>query len=270
MPGRGVPNTREQKLNTTFFSNFRAVLGHPGKVLGWPVVLAAQCEMPPHIAQYPFETASQRGVSHAFCLVFIGYRASIAEIPLLRGGELWCLHFACSPRGKRSEKGEGVSHPSGHVEKPKSPYRAIGGIAEIGPGKRGHHERGLFTGGISRISRISRRWSDSPLCSRVWGFSRISKFSRISRKWVFLKRPLLQKIPFSEPNEIVSRIAQYGATKCIDLCPDATYNTGTPRPSPPPLQATSMPIHPPLSTAVGIRNSPHLFGVCPIDLKDNP
>ena len=43
---------------------------------------------------------------------------------------------------------------------------------------------------------------DSPLFSTVWGFSklsRISKFSRISRKWTFLKRPLFQKTPFSEP-----------------------------------------------------------------------
>ena len=46
------------------------------------------------------------------------------------------------------------------------------------------------------------KWSDSPLFSTVWGFSRtsrISKFSRISRKWTFLKRPLFQKNPFSEP-----------------------------------------------------------------------
>ena len=41
-------------------------------------------------------------------------------------------------------------------------------------GKRGHYDSGLFTGGISRISkvsefsRISRKWSDSPLFSRVW------------------------------------------------------------------------------------------------------
>ena len=36
--------------------------------------------------QYPFEIVSQRGVSHAFCLVFMCYRASIAEIALLLGG----------------------------------------------------------------------------------------------------------------------------------------------------------------------------------------
>ena len=30
--------------------------------------LAAQCEIPPHIAQYPSEIVSQRGVSHPFAL----------------------------------------------------------------------------------------------------------------------------------------------------------------------------------------------------------
>ena len=78
----------------------------------------------------------------------------------------------------------------------------------FGTGKKGHYERGLFAGGISRISRISkfsrisRKWSDSPLLSRVWGFS------RISRKWTFLKRPLFQKTPFSEPKFL----ANFGRT----------------------------------------------------------
>ena len=78
---------------------------------------------------------------------------------------------------------------------------------EIGTGKRGHYERGLFTGGISRISGISKfsreistKWSHSSLFSRVWGFSGISKFSRISRKWSFLKDAFFKR-PFSEPEE---------------------------------------------------------------------
>ena len=85
-------------------------------------------------------------------------------------------------------------------------------------GKRGHYERGLFTGGISRISRvyrisrISRKLSDSPLFSTVWGlsrpsrisqFSRMSQYSRVSGKWTFLKRPLFQKTPFSEPERFM-------------------------------------------------------------------
>ena len=87
----------------------------------------------------------------------------------------------------------------------------------IGTGKRGHYERGLFAGEISRISkisrfsRISRKWSESPFFSTVWGFSRnsrISKFSRISRKWTFLKRPLFQKTPFSEPDSTLFTLFQ--------------------------------------------------------------
>ena len=31
-------------------------------------ISAAQCEIAPHIAQYPFEIVSQRGVSHPFAL----------------------------------------------------------------------------------------------------------------------------------------------------------------------------------------------------------
>ena len=78
--------------------------------------------------------------------------------------------------------------------------------------KKGSLRKGLFTGGISRISRvskfsrISRKWSDFPLFSTVWGFFRISdSISRISisknsliisRIWTFLKRPLFQKTLF--------------------------------------------------------------------------
>ena len=56
---------------------------------------------------------------------------------------------------------------------------------------------------------ISRKWSDSPLFSTVWGFSWISKFSRLSRKWTFLKRPLFQKTPFSEP-ELKAQCSYFG------------------------------------------------------------
>ena len=101
-------------------------------------------------------------------------------------------------------------------------------IPKVGNGKRGHYERGLFTRGISRISRISkflrisRKWSESPLFSTVWGFSRmsrISKFSRISREWSFLKRPLFQKTPFSEPEKhrnprIMIRSRRFQIAKC--------------------------------------------------------
>ena len=41
------------------------------------VTLAAQCEIPP----IPFRDSIAEAVSHARCLVFVWYRASIAEIP---------------------------------------------------------------------------------------------------------------------------------------------------------------------------------------------
>ena len=90
------------------FANFRLDLA-----------LAAQCEIPPPIAQYPFEIVSQRGVSHPFALFSKGIAQVSLRYPF--GGGVSHLHFACSPRGKCSEKGEGVSHPIGHVETPKTP-----------------------------------------------------------------------------------------------------------------------------------------------------
>ena len=78
--------------------------------------LAAQCEIPPPYRAIPFRDRIAEGGIAPICLVFIGYRASIAEIALLGG--VSHLHFACSPRGKRSEK---VRYPIGHVETPKTP-----------------------------------------------------------------------------------------------------------------------------------------------------
>ena len=59
----------------------------------------------------------------------------------------------------------------------------------FGDGQRGHYKRDLLTEGISRIPKIStipqffkisRRWSDSPSYSTLWG-STISRISNISR-----------------------------------------------------------------------------------------
>ena len=83
-------------------------------------ILAAQCEIPPHIAQYPFEIVCRGGIAR-FCLVFIGYRASIAEIPLLRGGGIAPPLRMLSKGGIAQKRGGGVSHPIGHVETPKTP-----------------------------------------------------------------------------------------------------------------------------------------------------
>ena len=74
-------------------------------------------DTPPYRAISFRDSIAEGGIA-PISLVFIGYRASISEIPLLGG--ITHLHFACSPLRKRSEKGEGVSHPIGHVETPKT------------------------------------------------------------------------------------------------------------------------------------------------------
>ena len=86
------------------------------------MTLAAQCEIPPPYRAIPFRDSIAEGGIAPICLVFIGYRTSIAEIPPFEGGGgLSHLHFACSPRAKLSEKEEGVLHPIGHVETPETP-----------------------------------------------------------------------------------------------------------------------------------------------------
>ena len=76
-----------------------------------------------------------------------------------------------------------------------------------GAGKRGHFERDLLLEQSpesleSLDSLESQENGRILLYFPVWGFSKISgvsNFSRISREWTFLKRPLFQKTPFSEP-----------------------------------------------------------------------
>ena len=80
--------------------------------------------------------------------------------------------------------------------------RKSGGQQKGQKGKKDVWKQARGMSKVSKLSRISRKWSDYLLFSRLWGFSkisRISNFSRISRKWTFLKRPLFQKILFSEP-----------------------------------------------------------------------
>ena len=72
-------------------------------------------DTPPPVAQYPFEIVSQRGVSHPVCLVFTGYRASIAEILLLWGG------------------GGGIAPPLRMLSKGETPRKGGGGIAPSWP-----------------------------------------------------------------------------------------------------------------------------------------
>ena len=54
-----ILSSRTQRPNSVLFISCNAC-----EVLS----LAAQCERPPHVAQYPFEIVSQRGVSHPFAL----------------------------------------------------------------------------------------------------------------------------------------------------------------------------------------------------------
>ena len=79
----------------------------------------AQCEIPPHIAQYLFEIVSQRGVSHPFALLSYGIAQVSLRYPLWGGGIAPPLRMLC--KGETLRKGEGVSHPIGHVETPKTP-----------------------------------------------------------------------------------------------------------------------------------------------------
>ena len=65
------------------------------------------------------------------CHVFIGYRASTAEIPLLRGG-VSHLHFACFSRGKTFRKGGRGYRTQLAMLRHQKPHSAqYGGIAEI-------------------------------------------------------------------------------------------------------------------------------------------
>ena len=76
---------------------------------------------PPYRAIPCRDSIAEAGIAPV-CLVFIGYRANIAEIPLLWGGGGSAPPLRMLFRGgKRSEKGEGVSHPVGHVPTPKAP-----------------------------------------------------------------------------------------------------------------------------------------------------
>ena len=102
----------------------------------------------------------------------------------------------------KSEYGCFAAKTSGHTRgKPFLVSLVTSGKFKIGTGKRGHYERGLFIGGISRISkisifsRISRKWSDSPFFSTVWRFSTISN-SLESLEMDFSEKTPFPKDPF--------------------------------------------------------------------------
>ena len=66
-----------------------------------------------HVAQDPFEIASQMRGSHAFCLVFVWYRAITAEITLLYGGYHTSSAYARARGIAHSEK----THTHTHMNK---------------------------------------------------------------------------------------------------------------------------------------------------------
>ena len=77
-------------------------------------------DTPPYRA-IPFRDSIAEGGIAGVCLVFIGYRASIAEIPFF--GSFWGGGGGIAPplRMLSKEETQGVSHPIGHVETPKTP-----------------------------------------------------------------------------------------------------------------------------------------------------
>ena len=89
-PGVLVPMTTPQKAGAAH---------GPCHPVYSDTILAAHCEIPP-ISRNTLSRWYRRGGIAPICLVFIGYRASIAEITPFEGGYR-------TSRGKRSEKGRG-------------------------------------------------------------------------------------------------------------------------------------------------------------------
>ena len=89
--------------------------------------LAGQCKIPLDIARYPFKIVSQWGVSHAFCLVFIGYLASIAEIPPFVGRGGIVPPLCMLSKGGALKKGEGGIAPNCPCCDTNSPIARNGG-----------------------------------------------------------------------------------------------------------------------------------------------
>ena len=75
----------------------------------------------------PFRDSIAEGGIAPIFLVSYGIAQVSLRYPFRGGGWVSHLDFACSQKGKCSEKGEEVSHPIGHIETPKAPKRAIGG-----------------------------------------------------------------------------------------------------------------------------------------------
>ena len=70
------------------------------------LTLAAKCEIPPSYRAIPFRDSIAEGGIAPICLVFIGCRARIAEIPFLRGGYRTSSSHALH-RGNAQKRGRG-------------------------------------------------------------------------------------------------------------------------------------------------------------------
>ena len=95
------PQCVEEKEDPTIFYIFQKILG---STLSGPVR-----DTPPYRA-IPFRDSIAEGGIAPICLVSIGYRASIAEIPLLRGGIAPPLRMLS--RGETLRKGGGGIAPN--------------------------------------------------------------------------------------------------------------------------------------------------------------
>ena len=86
-------------------------------------------DTPPYRA-IPFRDSIAEGGIAPICLVFIGYRASIAEIPLLRGGYRTSTSHALQG-GNAQKRGRGYRTQLAMLRHQKPHSAQYGGIAEI-------------------------------------------------------------------------------------------------------------------------------------------
>ena len=88
-------------------------------------------DIPPYLAR-PFRDDIAEGGIAPICLVFIGYRASIAEIPLLRGGGGYRTSTSHALQGGNGQKrGRGYRTKLAMLRHQKPHSAQQGGIAEI-------------------------------------------------------------------------------------------------------------------------------------------
>ena len=107
-PFKGVlPAVPALHLFHKIFANFCTMLFRPffrPLLYLFCTHLAAQCEIPPPYRAIPFRDSIAEGGIASICLVFIGYRESIAEIPLLRGGGGYRTSTSHVLKGGNAEK----------------------------------------------------------------------------------------------------------------------------------------------------------------------